>query len=174
MLEDEKIYGLIAQAEDIQRHAQALQHSAEDAVRRLPEATRGAIRGAADEILAESTKKATESLIRASEGASMAGAILRRTAVLQGVFLLAVALVVAGAGYFALGYVYRERLADLAEVKAQVNAERATFAELQRKTWRLELVKYDDGTRGIILPKGTKIDRTGTVPDGRSAIVIRP
>lgn len=174
MREDEKIYGLIAQAEDIQRHAQELQHSAEDAVRRLPEATRGAIRGAADEILAESAKKATESLIRASEGASMAGAILRRTAVLQGVFLLAVALVVAGAGYFALGYVYRERLADLAEVKAQVQAERATLADVRRETWALELVTYSDGTRGIILPKGTKVDRTATVQDGRSVILIKP
>lgn len=174
MREDEKIFGLIAQAEDIQRHAKALQESAEDAVRRLPEATRAAIRGAADEILTESAKKATESLVRASEGANMAGAVLRRTVVLQGVFLLAVAIVCAGVGYAALGYVYRGRLADLAEVKAQVRAERATLAELRGGTWGLELVTYDDGTRVIILPKGTKVDRTGAVKDGRTAIVVTP
>lgn len=174
MREDEKIYGLIAQAEDIQRHAKALQESAEDTVRRLPEATRAAIRGSADEVLTETAKKATESLVRASEGAKLAGAVLRRTVFLQGVFLLAVALVCAGGGYAALGYVYRGRLAELAEVKAQVRAEKATLAELQRETWGLELVTYGDGTRGIILPRGTKIDRTGAVQDGRTGIVIRP
>jgi hypothetical protein len=66
------------------------------------------------------------------------------------------------------------RGADLDELKVKVAQERGTLDELWSKTWGLELVKYDDGSRGIILPKGVRIDRTGDVKDGRAAVVIRP
>lgn len=93
---------------------------------------------------------------------------------MQGVFLLAVAMVVIGAAYVAGNLLVKSRVDELAELKTQIEAERDTLAELRSKAWGLELVKYDDGSRGIILPKGVKVDRTGAVQDGRIGVVIRP
>lgn len=66
---------------------------------------------------------------------------------MQGVFLLAVALVVIGAAYAAGSFLVKSRVDELAELKAQVTAERGTLDELRSKTWGLELVNYGDGTR---------------------------
>ena len=52
MQDQDKIFGLIAQAEDIQKHALALQRSAQDAVKTLPDASRAAVRDAAKEFIA--------------------------------------------------------------------------------------------------------------------------
>jgi hypothetical protein len=87
-------------------------------------------------------------------------------------FVLAVAIIVAGSSYLALRFIGGRELAALNEMSAQVKVERATLDKLQSKTWGLELVNYNDGTRGIILPRGAKADRVGVVPDGRIAIVI--
>lgn len=99
---------------------------------------------------------------------------MRRTGFLQGAFLLAVALVIIGTTYAVGSFLVKSRVDELAELKVQVTAERATLDELRSKTWGLELVNYGDGTRGIILPKGVKVDRTGSMPDGRAAVVVRP
>jgi hypothetical protein len=174
MQDEDKIFGLIAQAEDIQKHAIALQRVAQDAIKTLPDASRGAVRDAAREFIIEAAENASRGLLDASNEARATSVALRRTGLLQGVFLLAVALVVVGAVYAAGGWLVRSRVDGLAELKAQVTAERATLDELRSKTWGLELVSYGDGTRGIVLPKGVKIDRTGAVSDGRAAVVIRP
>ena len=174
MQDQDKIFGLIAQAEDIQKHALALQRSAQDAVKTLPDASRGAVRDAAREFITEAAEKASRGLLDASNEAKATSAALRRTGLLQGVFLLAVALVVIGAAYAAGRFLVKSRVDELAELKAQVTAERGTLDELRSKTWGLELVNYGDGTRGILLPKGVKVDRTGAVPDGRAAVVIKP
>lgn len=174
MQDEDKIFGLIAQAEDIQKYAVALQRSAQDAVKTLPDASRGAVRDAAREFITEAAEKASRSLLDASNEARATSAALRRTGLLQGVFLLAVALVIIGATYAAGSLLVKSRVEELAELKAQVTAERSTLDELRSKTWGLELVNYGDGTRGIVLPKGIKVDRTGAVQDGRAAVVIKP
>lgn len=174
MQDENKIFGLMAQAEDIQKHAIALQRAAQDAVKTLPDASREAVRDAAKEFIADAAENASRSLLEASNEAKATSAVLRRTGLLQGVFLLTVALVVIGAAYAAGGWLVRSRVDELAELKALVRAERATLDELRSKTWRLELVSYGDGTRGILLPIGVKVDRTGTVNDGREAVVIKP
>lgn len=174
MQDENKIFGLIAQAEDIQKHAVTLQRAAQDAVKTFPEAARGAVRDAAREFIVQGAETASKCLLGASDEAKAAASALRRTGLMQGVFLLVVALVIIGVGYFVGGWVLKSRVTELAELKAAIRAEEATLAELQSKTWGLELVNYQDGTRGIILPRGTKVDRTGTVPDGRAAVVIKP
>ncbi len=174
MQDENKIFGLIAQAEDIQKHAVALQRAAQDAIKTLPDASRAAVRDAAKEFITEGAEKASRGLLDASNEAKATSAALRRTGLMQGVFLLAVAMVVIGAAYVAGNLLVKSRVDELAELKTQIEAERDTLAELRSKTWGLELVKYDDGSRGIILPKGVKVDRTGAVQDGRIGVVIRP
>lgn len=173
MQDDDKIYGLIAQAEDIQRHAVALQRAAQDAIKTLPDASRTAVRDAAREFITEGAEKASRGILDASSEAKATCAFLKRTGLFHGVFLVAVALIL-GAGLFVgVSYVSKSKLADLAELKAAIRTEEATLRELQTKTWGLELVKYQDGTRGIVLPKGTKYIRHGTIPGSREAVVIR-
>jgi hypothetical protein len=174
MKDEDKIFGLIAQAEDIQAHAVKLQQAAQEAVKTLPDATREAVRVQAREIITEASKNASEGLLRASNEAQAVGAIMRRAWLLHGVFLLAVAGVIAGVSTFAVNYLLKSRINELAELKAAIVVEQRILGELQGKTWGLELVTYGDGTRGIVLPRGVKVDRTGAVQDGRTAIVIKP
>jgi hypothetical protein len=56
---EDKIYGLIAQAEDIQAHAVALQRAAQEAVKTLPDASRGAVREAAREFIVQGAETAS-------------------------------------------------------------------------------------------------------------------
>ena len=174
MQTEDKIFGLIAQAEDIQKHAVTLQRAAQEVLKTLPDASKSAIREAARESIVQGAEEASRSLWDASSAAEATASTLRRTGIFQCVFLVAVAIVVAGIGYGVSSWIFRSRGDDLAELKTQIVQEQATLDALRSKTWGLELVDYKDGTRGIVLPKNVKIDRTGDMPDGRAAVVIRP
>lgn len=161
------IFSLMAHAEDLQRVAAKVLENTNRAANHLENesarAILGAIRAGIDKTLQDTKtglEGATTGLKRASEEARETSAILKRTGLFQAVFLVAVAIILSGAVFAAMNYIGKSKLADL--------------DELQSKTWGLELVTYDDGTRVIILPKGTKVDRTGAVKDGRTAIVVTP
>lgn len=110
----------------------------------------------------------------AAEGRASAKAI-RRTGLVSGATLLAMAVVIIGLTYFVIApALVRSYADDLAGVKTELAAEKAALAKLRSETWRLELVEYQDGSRGILLPKGVKVDRTGPLKDGRVGIVIVP
>jgi hypothetical protein len=172
-MQDNKIFGLMAQAEDIQAHAVKLQAATEDALTRLPEAARRTFETVARETFAETAQKASEGLMEASRGARDASVTLRSTGVLVAVFLLGVAIVIGGAGWGVGSYLVSSRKEELADLRQQIAAEKSTLEALQEKSWRLELVNYDDGTRGILLPRGVHVERTGLVKGGREAIVIK-
>lgn len=177
MQNEDKIYGLIAQAEDIQGHAVKLQQVAQEAIKTLPEATRGAVRDAAREIIVEGTEKASRGLLDASSRAIAASEQLRgasAAAMIKHVAVLSlVALVISAAIYFGLGFLVKKRAADLDALSVQVSAHRATLAELQAKTWGLELITFSDGSRGVILPKGQQFERIANLQDGRSVAVLK-
>lgn len=141
---EEKIYSLMVQAEDIQAHALMLQNGAEKTFAELPLA------------VGQAVKK------------------IRSTGLLWGLFQVAVALVIIGVVYFAGGLMAKSRVDELAELKIQLSQARATLEELQSKTWGLELMKYNDGTRGIILPKGIQYERNAPIEDGKIAVIIKP
>ncbi len=84
-----------------------------------------------------------------------------------------VALVISAAIYFGLGFLVKKRAADLDALSVQVSAHRATLAELQAKTWGLELITFSDGSRGVILPKGQQFERIANLQDGRSVAVLK-
>ena len=177
---EERLFTLMAHAEDLQRVGQKVLENTNTAVKRLETESVGAIlsavRAGVEETL-QGTKNglqgAATGLKEASDEAKATSAVLKRTGLMQGFFLLAVALVIGGVGFAVMGFIGKSKLAELDELKAAIRQEQATLDELQAKTWGLELVKYQDGTRGIILPKGVKLDRTGEIPDGRTGIVIR-
>jgi hypothetical protein len=207
---EDAIYGLVVQAEDIQKHAVALQRVAEDTLKKLPDASRETIGGVARQCIVEVAKTVSTDLLEASNEAKSAAAALRYTGILQGVFLLAAGMIIVGALYFVGEILFNRRVVELAELnsqieagqtelaelnsryqaeltkrreqieaelidlKGQTEAERVTLNKLQSKTWRLELVNYSNGTRAIILPKGVKVDGTGTLVDGRAAVSVKP
>ena len=65
--------------------------------------------------------------------------------------------------------------AELETLRAEISTMEKTAAELAGKTWRLELATWKE-ERGIILPKGVKVDRTAPLTDksGRIAIILKP
>lgn len=178
---EERLFTLMTHAEDLQRVAQSSLQEVGKAVQRMETGTGNAIlsvvRAGIDETMQETKTGLTGAatgLKEASDEAKSTGEYLRRTGVILGVFLLAVAVVIAGGLFGVMHLVGKSRMNELAELKAAIQTEQATLDELQTKTWGLELVQYKDGTRGIILPKGIKISHTGTVANGREAVVIKP
>lgn len=175
MQDENNIFGLIAHAEDIQKHAVALQRSVQDAINKIPETSKSAVRDAAKEFITEEAKKASVGLLDASNEAKATSVALRRTGLMQGVFLVAVVVVICCTGFGVMNFIINSKFQELAELKTAIRKEQITLNDLYSKTWGLELVKYQDGTRGILLPKGIKVDRTGKIKEtGQEAIVIKP
>ena len=148
MTPEEQLYTLMAQAEDLQSHAQTLQSRAKTALEGLPESVRAAGR----EVRALAT----------------------RWIVIGAVVVMALGVVVA-AGVSA--YI-RHDVGDLRDeartLRAKIAKMRQTEAELADKTWRITLKKWENGERGIILPKGVTFVRQAKTEDGRDAAVITP
>lgn len=181
MQDDDKLYGLIAQAEDIQKHAVTLERAAQEAIKGLPEGYREAVKGAARDILTEAAEKASTALLEACNEAKVSSADLRRTGLMQSVFLLAVGMVVSGVAIAGIWWGtsrLRDEAAELrntiATLKQYAAEEQRTLQELSGKTWRLELVQYREGGKGIILPKGLTFERAATLENGKTALIIKP
>lgn len=144
MTDEDRIYGLIAQAENIQAHAIGLQKEASEAFSELPRSV------------------------------ERAASKIRSTALLGALYVIASGVVVSVVAVAGLWWGTQHLRGRLVDLQREVATLEATAEQLTSKTWRLELVNYGDGTRGILLPKGVKVDRTGNVPDGRAAVVIKP
>ena len=140
---EEKIFELMAHAEDLQKHAAQLQEKAQETFSALPLAVE------------QAQKK------------------IRSTG-------LQMALIMFGISVLACGLTLKlflwstESLKEKREaLKVEIQAEEARLAELQSKTWSLELVN-DNGRRGIILPKNVNFVGSATLKDGREVMIIEP
>lgn len=140
---EEKIFELMAHAEDLQKHAAQLQGKAQETFSALPLAVE------------QAQKK------------------IRSTG-------LQMALIMFGLSVLACGLTLKlflwstESLKEEREaLKVAIQAEEARLAELQSKTWSLELVN-DNGRRGIILPKNVNFVGSATLKDGRKVMIIEP
>lgn len=141
---EEKLFELMAQAEDLQNHAAKLQNEAQETFSALPLAV------------------------------EQAGQKIRSTGLQMAVILLAIAVVVCGASVAFIGWSTESLREERATLKAVIQAEEAMLAELKSKTWGITLWKWENGERGIILPKGITFVRQIKVKDGRDAAVIEP
>ena len=141
---EEKIFELMAHAEDLQKHAAQLQEKAQETFSALPLAVE------------QAQKK-----IR-STGLQMA--------------LIMFGLSVLACGLTLMLFLWStDSLKEKREaLKVEIQAVEARLAELQSKTWKLELVNDSDCVRGIILPKGVQFVRSGKLKDGREAVIIAP
>lgn len=147
MTPEEKLYTLMAHAEDLQSHAQTLQSRTQTTFDNLPNVVWDVER-------------------RFREQAT-------RWILLCTVLVLALG-VVAAAGVSAyIRHDVGSLQAKADTLRAEITEMEQTAAELTGKTWGLTLMQWDN-ERGIILPRGVKVDRTGSLKDGREAIVIKP
>ena len=186
---------MFAQAEEAQAagkkfiiHAEALQEAAEKTQRlsqavlaTVPAEVRKGAREGAREVLQKATVVAVEGLnevatsLRAAAAEGRASAkVLRRTGIMQGIFLLAVVVVMGFVGWVWVESLIKNRKEELAMLRNAVARERDALAELKSQTWGLELVEVE-GQRVIILPKGVKYGHSGPIQDGsgRIGIVIK-
>lgn len=141
---EEKLFELMAQAEDLQNHAAKLQKEAQEVFSALPLAV------------------------------EQAGQKIRSTGLQMALILLAIAVVGCGASVGFIGWSTDSLREERAALKASIQAEEAMLAELKSKTWGVVLKEWDNGERGIILPKGVTFVRQIKVKDGRDAAVIAP
>ena len=151
MTDEEKLYTLMAQAEGLQNHAAKLQAEAQETFSALPLAV------------------------------EQAGQKIRSERLSAAVYIFCFGALIAVA-LFAVLSVYGSKLReeyeklqiDIANLKTAIQVEKATLTDLESKTWGITLMKWDNGARGIILPKGVKFVRPVKVKDGRDAVVINP
>lgn len=131
---EDKIYGLIVQAQEMQKFCLEFKGSAEEVVRSLPDATRSAVRDATREIIVEGTEKASRGLLEASRGATAAAAELHGAhdgaLIRHSVYLFLVAVVICAGLWFGLGFMVERRAAELDELTNQARAMQATVEKL--------------------------------------------
>lgn len=151
MKTDEQLYTLMAQAEDLQAHAEKLQNSAQEAFAALPLAVEQA-------------------------GKKIRSTGLQAALIVVSVGMVASAVAIAGIwwGTSRLRDEAARMSAQVSDLRNSIAAMEVTAAQLEQKTWRLEFEDYGKEGRGIVLPKGIKFVRSGKVQDGRDAIVIKP
>lgn len=141
---EEKIFELMAHAEDLQKHAVQLQDKAQETFSGLTLAVE------------QAQKK------------------IRFTGLQMALIMLGISVLVCGLTLKIFLWSTESLKKEREALKVAIRAEEATLAELQSKTWKLELVNDSDGVRGIILPKGVQFVRSGKLKDGREAVIIAP
>lgn len=139
MIED-KIYGLIAAAEEMLKVCKETEGMAKDAILQLPDAARRAVFNSVTELLPQEAKKASEGILRASNQVSMAArevqdTLRKRWLIAVGVLVLAPILTTA-ALYFGSGHVISSRLAEAERLSNQV-------AKLKAQGGKIEVEKCD-------------------------------
>ena len=178
---DERLFILMAHAEDLQGVADKSLAAVKRATEHLEESALKVITATIEEKMTQTIRGTQNGLQGVNTALLETSAEVRATSCFlkstgwKLICLLGGAIIVFSMVFwFALLGLHKSRQAELADLRAAIAAERGTLAKLQSETWQLELVTYRDGRRGILLPKGTTIEWSGTVPnDGREGIVIR-
>lgn len=174
-MDDQKLeqaaFTALAVMEEAAKVTKEIQRSAEDALQRLPEAARSSIEGVAREILVEAVQEASRGLLEASGGARAASAALIRSGAINAIYLLGVALALGVIVFVGSDLFISHQLKEIATLRQQVANEESTLETLKSKSWDLKLQTYSDG-RGIVLPKGVKIEKSGQINDGRWVILL--
>ena len=160
----EELFTLMAHAQDLQKHAAALQQAAGDALKKLPEGVKSAVNDSSRELITQAAEKASRGISDASQGALAATVelrgTLRNTWLIHATTLVIFACVVVAGLYFGTGWMISKRVAELDALKAQISKEEATKAGFQVLEW------------GIALPKGVRVERTAPLTDGSGRIGV--
>jgi hypothetical protein len=174
MRTEDKIYGLIAQADNI--HDEAIR-----VFRALPSFSREVVKEAVEQILIEKTKEASNSLKEASDSLSEVSqeAIkvcnsLRKIRFNYILLIIITVFLCISIIWLAFGYYIQSRQTLINKLNIDIEIARNTLFELEQYTWGIDLVTLACGSRGIALPIGQRYeDRTTRLTDGRSIAIIQ-
>jgi len=148
--DEDKIFSLIAQAEDMQAHAVKLQQDAQDALKKLQDASKGAVKEAAREFIIQGAETASKGLVDASRGAEAAAADIRgafsRACFVHVLWLILVALVVMAGLYFGTGYLVSSRVAEAERLKREIAALEARAADFAARAGKAVLTDCEGRT----------------------------
>ena len=180
---EDQIVGLIVHAEKLQQEtAQEVKKvvdAARDILESLPKITttmiRDTIQQSAGNIFSPIAQNVSTDILETAKTVENASIRLGHTWLSQGLFLAAVVLALMGVMYFGSENLIKSRIAELSDLKTQIEIERGTLDELQKRTWGIEL-KIVNNRRWIILPKGVDFDESGNTNDGsdRKAKRLKP
>lgn len=136
---EEKLFELMAQAEDLQNHAAKLQNKAQEAFSALPLAV------------------------------EQAGQKIRSTGLQMALILLGLAIVACGGSVGFFVWSTESLREERKALQVAIQAEEVTLANLKSETWGIKLTVFRDGKKGIVLPKGIKYERHGKIEGGQYA-----
>ena len=136
---EEKLFELMAHAEDLQKHAVQLQDKAQETFSGLT-------------LAVEQAQKE-----------------IRSTGLQMALIMLGISVLICGLTLKIFLWSTESLRKERDILKAEIQAEEATLADMQSKTWGIRLTIFNDGTKGIVLPKGIKYDRHGKIEGGQYA-----
>ena len=136
---EEKLFELMAQAEDLQNHAVKLQNGAQEAFSALPLAV------------------------------EQAGQKIRSTGLQMALILLGLAIVVCGVSVGFSVWSTESLREERKALQIAIQTEEAMLAKMKSETWGIKLTVFRDGKKGIVLPKGIKYERHGKIEGGQYA-----
>lgn len=148
MDEQGKIYGLIVQAQEMQKYALEFRGTAQEAIKTIPISVRQGMQEAAREVISDKAETAAADLASAAGEARAATDQLRQmlsTARSLHVLWLAVAALVIGAvSYAGFGFLISRQASELEDLQIQAQQMEEVVNKLNSKLGKAEITKCGD------------------------------
>jgi len=132
MNQDEKIYALIVQAKEMQRFALEFQGAAQDALKTLPDAARGAIEETTGRILGKAENELKQAARGANQAADKLQGVLMHGTLIQVLVLVLVAFLLGIGGWWGLSKLTADKLAKLEELNEEIKRAEAVEKRLAK------------------------------------------
>lgn len=157
MKDEDKIYGLMAQAEELQEQTKNFISQAQTVLDELSSAAKKPVERA--------TKELNKSIKKVEDDFSSTG---MKFILVIGISILFIFLTCV----FSFKYLLNGYMNDLEEIKYNIKNHQETLEQIQSETWGIKLIKYNDGSSGIVLPKTMQFNRAGKDNKGQWHIII--
>lgn len=148
MDEQGKIYGLIVQAQEMQKYALEFRGTAQEAVNTIPGSVRQGMREAAREIISGEAKEASACLAstarEAREATDQLRLLLSKTWMMHCLWLVIAALVIGVVGYMSFGFLISKQASELEDLQIQAQRMEAVVNKLNSKLGKAEITTCND------------------------------
>lgn len=163
-MNEDKIYGLIVQAQEMQKYALEFKGFAEDAVKKLPDAAKNAVREAAKEYIIEGMERASKSLQDVTGDAATASETLQQTLrwkwTIHALSLVLVAMVILAALYFGAGAMISYKTDELNLLSEQISIMEARINKLSKDGGKAIVTECSEQKRPCIRVDKDKVEYT--------------
>lgn len=168
---EEKLLGMVAIIEHLQEETKNIQKTTRESVELHLNSIKDEIRDIAKQTIEQEIKSTVKKLQDTIDASVYAAEHLKRTNWICWGGIILGSIVIFSVIYLSITYIFKNRMIELDDIASQIEIEQKTLNMLRSKTWSIGLEEWGD-SRGIILPEGVNILKTGKVKDGRKAIEI--